>query len=207
MRYMEALCAANSRQDRFLQRRGDRWQYVRRIPAEVAGHDARAPVIRLSLKTDDLALARVKRDAFEQADHDLWASMLSGQDGQVATKRYLAAVRRASALGFSYRPAGDLEAKASWQELADRMEAILDVRTPHAVETAVLGGEAQPSPPLSEVLKIYLNDIAAPRLVTKSPNQQRKWRVKPERAVRTFITVNGDKPIGEITRDDAHKVY
>ncbi|MFY7809549.1 MAG: DUF6538 domain-containing protein, partial [Fimbriimonadaceae bacterium] len=58
--------------DRFLQRRGDRWQYVRRVPASVAAQDQRAPVIRVSLKTHDLAVARVMRDALEQADHDLW---------------------------------------------------------------------------------------------------------------------------------------
>ena len=147
------------------------------------------------------------RDAFEQADHDLWASMLCDEDEPAAIKRYKAAVRRASALSFAYRPAAELEAKASWQELAERMEAILDVRTPHAVEVAVFGGEATPSVKLSEALKVYLEDIAASQLVTKSPQQRRKWRVIPERAVRNFIEIVADKPITHITRDDAHKFY
>lgn len=193
--------------DRFLQRRGDRWQYVRRVPESVASQDRRAPIIRMSLKTHDLAVARVMRDALEQADHDLWASMLCDEDEPAAIKRYKAAVRRAAALNFAYRPAAELDARATWQELAERMEAILDVRTPHTVEVAVLGGEPTPSVKLSEALKVYLDDIAASQLVTKSPQQRRKWRVIPERAVRTFIEVVSDKSITHITRDDAHKFY
>lgn len=193
--------------DRFLQRRGDRWQYVRRVPANVADLDERAPVIRLSLKIHDLAVARSMRDALEQADHELWAAFLCDVDHETALKRYAAMARRASALGFSYRPATELEVKATWQDLAERMEAILDVRTPHVVEKAVLGGAPEPSVPLSAALKVYFDDVVASKMVTKSEKQRRKWRIIPERAVRTFIEVIEDKPVGAITREDAQKFY
>lgn len=193
--------------DRYLQRRGDRWQYVRRIPGTIGSQDERGPVVRMSLKTHDLAVARLMRDALERADNDLWASMLLDEDAPAALKRYQAAVRRASALSFGYRAAADIEAKASWQELAERMEAILDTRTPHAVEVAVLGGEPAPSVTLSQALDVYINDIAASELVTKSQQQRRKWLVIPKRAVDTFIAVVGDRPISEISREDAHKFY
>lgn len=193
--------------DRFLQRRGNRWQYVRRVPAQVADADQRAPVIRMSLKTSDLAVARIVRDALERADHDLWASMLREEDGDAALNRYRSAVRRATALGFSYRPATELESKATWQELAERMEVILDTRTPHVTESAALGGEPVPSVKLSDALKVYINEIAAPKLTRKSAQQKRKWKVVPTRAVNTFIKVVSDKSIGAITRDDAHKFY
>jgi integrase len=197
----------NGHRDRFLQRRGERWHYVRRIPARVADADPRGPRIRVALQTDDLAVARAMRDALEKADHDLWAALLAGDGTDAAVKRYAAASRRAAALGFGYRPAAELAAKASWQELAERMETISDIRTPHAAEKAVLGGEPEPSVPLSRALKVYFNDIAASRLMTKSLNQRRKWKIVPERAVRTFSEVVSDKPIGEITREDAHKFY
>lgn len=193
--------------DRFLQRRGDRWQYARRVPGSVADLDKRAPFIRMSLRTDDLAVARVMRDSLERADHDLWASMLNEEDEDAALKRYRAAVRRATALGFSYRPAAELEAKATWQELAERMEAILDGRTAQTAAVALLGGEPVPSVKLSEALKVYIEEIAAPELTTKSAQQKRKWRVIPERAVKTFIDVVSDKQISHITRDDAQKFY
>lgn len=193
--------------DRFLQRRGDRWQYVRRVPALVAEQDKRAPVIRSSLKTHDLAVARVMRDALEKADNDLWASLLCDEEESAALKRHKAAVRRAAALGFAYRPAAELEAKASWREMAERMEAILDTRTAPTTEAVLLGAEPVTTVPISEALRVYIEEIASSQLVTKSPQQRRKWRVIPERAVRNFIEIVGDKPIGSITRDDAHKFY
>lgn len=196
-----------SQLDRFLQRRGDRWQYVRRVPAMVADQDKRAPAIRSSLKTHDLAVARVMRDALEKADNDLWASFLCDEEESVALKRHKAAVRRAAALGFTYQPAAELEAKASWREMAERMEAIFDSRTAHATEAVVLGAEPAASVPISQALKVYIEDIASSQLVTKSPQQRRKWRVIPERAVRNFIEIVGDKSIVDITRDDAHKFY
>ena len=36
----------------------------------------RAPFVRHSLKTDDLAKARSRRDILEKADNELWAAML-----------------------------------------------------------------------------------------------------------------------------------
>ncbi len=131
--------------DRFLQRRGGRWQYVRRVPAHVAKHDERAPVIRMSLKTSDLAVARAMRDVLEHADHDLWAAFLSDRDAEAAVKRYAVASRRAAALGFSYRPVFELAGKADWPELTDRMETVHDARTPYGIKKAVLGGEPEPS--------------------------------------------------------------
>lgn len=56
--------------DRFLQRRGDRWQYVRRVPGTITDLDPRAPLVRKSLKTHDLAAARMMRDALERADDE-----------------------------------------------------------------------------------------------------------------------------------------
>lgn len=45
----------NRHLDRLLQRRGDRWHYVRRVPASLADHDSRQPLNRNSSKTADRA--------------------------------------------------------------------------------------------------------------------------------------------------------
>jgi len=66
-------------QDRFLLLRDGVYYYWRRVPKTVASLDERAPFIRQSLKTDDLAKARGQRDILEGADNLLWASML-GED-------------------------------------------------------------------------------------------------------------------------------
>lgn len=65
--------------DRFLLKRASSYYYHRRVPANVAEADERSPFVRMSLKTDDLALARSKRDLIEEADNLLWASMIMGE--------------------------------------------------------------------------------------------------------------------------------
>ena len=46
---------------RYLKNRDGVYQYVRRVPTSVADKDSRAPIIRISLKTNDLARAMTKR--------------------------------------------------------------------------------------------------------------------------------------------------
>lgn len=104
---------SNTRKDpnRFLFQRSDYYYYRRRVPKNVADSDARAPTVRIALKTDDLALARAKRDLLEDADNILWASMILDQPRDPARARYEAAMRRVEALGFTYRSAQSLAAR------------------------------------------------------------------------------------------------
>src|SRR5947207_2864707 len=63
-------------QDRFLVPRNGILYYWRRVPKTLVDVDSRAPFVRHSLKTDDLAKARSQRDILEKADNELWAAML-----------------------------------------------------------------------------------------------------------------------------------
>jgi hypothetical protein len=63
----------------------------------VRGHE-----IKLSLKTSDIALARILRDLFERVDDELWGSLLSGDDARSARDQYQVAIQKAKAVGFLY---------------------------------------------------------------------------------------------------------
>ncbi|WP_342635441.1 DUF6538 domain-containing protein [Georhizobium profundi] len=62
--------------DRFLVQQSGIYYYWRRVPARFLPLDGRTAsgLIRASLKTDDLAEARAKRDALEAADQDYWVA-------------------------------------------------------------------------------------------------------------------------------------
>jgi hypothetical protein len=99
----------NSGQDRFLVARNGVWYYWRRVPKTLVEIDTRAPIVRHSLKTDDLAKARAQRDILEKADNELWAAMLlDGKELPETLEAYKAAKLLSEALGFSYRPADEL---------------------------------------------------------------------------------------------------
>ena len=57
--------------NQYLQKRGDRWHYVRRVPTQYQAVDKRGTV-RKSLKTESLELARKRRDDLVIADDEYW---------------------------------------------------------------------------------------------------------------------------------------
>lgn len=183
------------------------WQYKRRVPTALQEIDERAPHVRISLGTDDLAKARELRNAYEQADNELWASMLDEDDIEAARKRYSAAVKRADALGYRYRTADDLAANAKWDELARRFDTAMAARDHAPTAKAVLGGAPVPAVTIESALKVYMEEIAPPSLLGKSLQQRRKWEVIPKRAVSTFVDVVGNLAIADISNDDARAFY
>lgn len=192
--------------DRFLQQRAGNFYYKRRVPIEVADLDDRAPHVRIALKTDDVAMARIKRDALELADNEYWASLLSGSEHALAQKQYTAAMKRAQAFGFSYKPAGDLARDESISEIVRRFDALSE-RSQPAVETAVLGVVAQPKTKVSEAFQIYCDKIVPDEIRGKSKPQKYQWKKVKQRAVNNFIELIGDKAMTDITRHDAQEIY
>ncbi len=58
--------------NQYLQSRNGRWHYVRRIPKPYLQVDNRA-MIRKSLRTASLEVARARRDALVEADNQYWS--------------------------------------------------------------------------------------------------------------------------------------
>lgn len=191
--------------DRFLIQRGGRYFYHRRVPKAAEDLDERAPFVRLALKTTHVGEARERRDAYERADNEYWASLLSGDEKERSRRRYEAAARRAEALGFHYLPA-DRVAELPIGDLLARIEKAGSARTAEK-QAALLGGVPAPVAKVTDVLDIYCNEIAVDELVTKSEQQRRKWHNIKKRAVARFVEVVGDLDIMELNRDHALKFW
>lgn len=193
--------------DRFLLCRNGFYSYSRRVPKRVAHLDERAPNIRISLSTKDLAQARAQRDALEKADDEYWASLVSGKDGEGSLAALRIAQAKAQALGFTYRYAPAILAEESGGQIAERLRALLKAEPGSMAATAVTGALPPPKVTIRDAFDIYVDEIVADELVGKSANQRRGWRKVKERAIANFIEVVGNKPIEDITRDDARSFY
>lgn len=192
--------------DRFLAERHGNYHYKRRVPVEVGDLDVRFPVVRMSLKTDDLALARRKRDHLEQADNALWASLIVDGASDPARRRYEAAVRRVEALGFAFHSGPDIEALMSLDDLRRRLQAAQNEPSDVAAR-ALIGAVSVPKTSISAAFTIYCDEIVADELTGKSQAQKDQWKKVKRRAVSNFIELVADKPMDEITVDDAKKIY
>jgi hypothetical protein len=62
-------------EDRYLQKRGKTWHYVRRVPTRLRHLDGRH-TIRATLRTKSLEIARERRNAQEAVDDQYWATLL-----------------------------------------------------------------------------------------------------------------------------------
>jgi integrase len=177
------------------------------VPIAIAEFDERAPMIRQSLKTDDLAVARAKRDAMEAADDALWASFLLDQPEDPARARYQSAMRRVEALGYTYRTSHQIAQSSLLDDLLSRLEAVSPDRTPIDTAKALAGMVAAPAVTVSDAFEIYVDEIVSHEHVGKSAVQKAQWKKVKQRAVNNFVALCGDKDMHEITRDDAMKIY
>lgn len=208
-------------EDRYLQKRGRNWHYVRRVPAAFSEVDPRVTV-RIALRTPNLEIARARRDAMEEADDEYWASLLTLNDAgearptsahtkAVLARRYKAANARAVARGFAYLPIDRLLEEASLADLVDRLQLVGKAsesgQTGQVEAEALLGTAPTPPVTLTEAFDIYCDQIAVGEVLAKSPNQKRLWMKTKKRAIGYFVDLIGDKPVAEITREDALRFY
>ncbi len=184
-----------------IHKRGGRWHFIKRVPRRFAHVDGRT-FAKVSLGTDSESEARRKAVAVEAELIAYWEALAAGR-GDDAARRYEAARALAAARGFDYRPAGDLAA-GPLEDLLARLESLVrgGKLAPDAEIDAVLGLVDRPRLPLSAALDEFF-DLTTDRLAGKSEGQVRRWRVPRIRAVRDFVEVVGDKPLDQITRDDA----
>lgn len=66
---------------------------------------------------------------------------------------------------------------------------------------AFLGAAPEAKVRISQALEMFF-ELTGDEVLNKSPDQLRRWRAPRMKSVKNFISVVGDKPLDEITRDD-----
>ncbi len=206
----------------YLVRRGNVWQYRRRVPTHLVERLATTEV-RVSTKARDRTEAMRAAASISAALEAQWAKLSHPQpSASAACVDYKAALATADALGVTYRPAADIGA-SRLEDLLERVEKLaqplhLLTRSSAAsastsalggsptpgceIVSAVLGGAGKPELTLSTLVDAY-QKLASDQTIGKSEKQLKQWKGKHQRAVDTLIARIGDKPLAEITRDDA----
>jgi len=196
---------------KFLKARGGWWHYVRRVPKRYAALDERG-LIQVALRTQSLEIAMMRRNGLAEADDALWSSLALQAEGsdrarhQAATQRHHAAVARAMAEGFVYRPVEEVAALPNIEEIIARLKEV--DRSGAASEEkaeALLGGapEAKDRTTVSEAFELYVSKIAFDDQYNKSEAQRRAWEKTKRTSIDYFIEREGDIPLVDITREIA----
>ena len=153
---------------KFLKDRGGWWHYVRRVPERFKDVDKRC-LIQVALRTQSLEVAMMRRNGLAEADDALWSSLaLQAQDtersrSQAAAERHRAAVARAMAEGFVYRPVEEVATQLDIEEIIHRLRKVDRGAEPVEEKAeALLGGapEEKDRTTVSEAFELYVSKIA-----------------------------------------------
>ncbi|MET7242448.1 tyrosine-type recombinase/integrase [Methylobacterium sp. EM32] len=190
----------------FLTRRQGFWHFVRRVPETFAALDKRGIVKRsthIRIADDPRGLRAARAAAQMNGELEAYWQGLAGGQSAEAKARYEAARKRARQLGFSYMPAAEVAAQPLAEILA-RIEALSarNAADDPATRAAVLGKEPVPAVMLSQLFEQYETLTKSSRQ-DLSPDQLRKWGNPKKRALANLLKVVGDKPVTELTRNDA----
>ncbi len=71
---------------------------------------------------------------------------------------------------------------------------------------ALLGVAKTPSATIAQAMDLYLSEIVADELASKSPEQVNNFSKIKRRAVANFVNINGNIDMRDITREHAHAV-
>jgi len=213
-----------------------RWWYMRNVPTNLKNLDNRFPKIQLSLKTRDIYEARQQRDIQEQADNALWKALHSGVDAKTEKERYDASIKINHALMYDKPDAVSLSkmelirrslkahsiTPVQRTEMAEVEVVRIDGRTglpvddievhevpimDNTVLNALTGKVSKPADMLSELLDIYINNLAKDEWRHKSPNQAADWKKWPRVAIAELLELIGDKEVMNLNREDARRYY
>lgn len=185
-------------------RKGHNYYFQRTVPKNVRELDGRK-IILLTLKTQDIHLARKKRDEMVSLTDGYWNSLLI-KGGDIENKfNFENAMERAKLLSVEYIPAQDLAAKAKIDELVTRISQLEANRIPehHIDSKTLLGVPERPRDTISRVFEIYVDKIAIQDQENKTKDQVRVWKKAKSRAIDNFIKLTGDLPIDTLTRRHA----
>ena len=190
---------------RYLINRNGTWYYQRRVPAAYRSYEPRT-LMRSSLKTKSIIMAKHRRDALEIAENNYWSNLIAVQTDEISDQTLLLTnIKRQYKLdclrALTSQPNNDFSDKGIITALfTDMMKQ--------------LGANSQPGskhklPParISDAFEFYFEKVAVRDLLSKSATQKKRWYTTKRKSVLNLIEVAGDKYISELNRDDAHKIY
>ncbi|MEW6257019.1 MAG: tyrosine-type recombinase/integrase [Pseudomonadota bacterium] len=189
-------------------KRSGYWYLIRRVPTAFADVDPRV-LVRL---TTHIAVADDPRGVRARAvvrslNADLeeyWRGLAAGRSAE-AQERYDEARKLARRAGFDYVPVAALAERPD--DILRRLAALATSakerpEIQQEMTSALLGGEEAPALRLSGLLEAF-EDLQRASLSTMSDDQVRRWRNPKARAIANLVAKIGDKPLAEITRNDA----
>lgn len=181
----------------YLLNRNGRYYFNRKVPKDIQVYDCR-PLVRIALKTHSKRAA-IRLAMQENAKLEAYWDTLT-REQNASGDQYKTALELSRDLGFSYLENKEISAQPL-MKIFERLEYIAqNINSGKAIE-AVLGGTAEPQIMLDELLKLFWQH-SKDKTLNKTHDQIRKWQNPKIKAMNNLISLLGNKPLKELTRND-----
>jgi integrase len=190
----------------YLTKRHGVWHFLRRVPVEYANLDARGNVklsTKIRVAADRKGTKAGQVAARMNATLEAYWRGLADRKTAEAKQTYLDAVKLARSLGLDYQTPA-VTAMAPIEDVLARIETLIanGMMNNAPLRRAALGAVEKPPIMLSSLFTEY-EQTQRIALSKMSPDQVRKWTSAKKRAVEILIEQKGDKPLHQLSRDDA----
>jgi integrase len=202
-------------QVKHLLKKGKLWFYYRRVPEDLRAHYDGKQFIRLSLRTHDLPTATQACERLTQEHDALWQVLRSDEGGDLTKEQIRTSAEKLLALwgakrfelnAFEPGPKDKPAVKQKIEGYFEKKYRSGDV--PSLIEKGKLSeaeleafallADNPKHVPLSEARDFYLSEHAN--------GQNPRFRTKVTTDIKSAIDVISDKPLIQLSRDDARKV-
>lgn len=179
--------------------------YIRHVPFDVAGMVQESQFKRSLKHRDERSQdAKVAYDNIHAETETYITKLRRGNDVGEVRRDYEQAVARVNRFGFQFRSMSDLSQNADIGELIERLSIVeKKISDPANKDVdAILGAVAEPKFHITDALDRFI-ELSRNELRSKNSGQKRRWENPLRLAIQNFVSLFGDKPMQEITRDDA----
>lgn len=192
------------RRNHYLEQRGHRWYYVRRVPTRFMEVDSRRR-IKVALLTDSLSIARERRDVRMDADEHFWETALAQKLGTDVPETielccYRSARRRVREVGFDFKPLAKIVEFEPSEAVLERLKYMVGKEQEDREVEAVMGKIERPKDTIRDAFKLYCDKLSISETSRKFPEQIVRWRATKTRSVEHFVALCGNLPMDELDR-------
>ena len=177
---------------RYLINRNGTWYYQRRVPAAYRSYEPRT-LMRSSLKTKSIIMAKHRRDALEIAENNYWSNLIAVHTDENSDQTLLLTnIKRQYKLDCLRALTSQLNNDFSDKGIITAL--FTDMMKQLGANSQPCSTHTLPPARLSDAFEFYFEKVAIRDLLSKSATQKKRWYTTKRKSVLNLSLIHISEP-------------